>query len=158
MRPESSNELRPWQRWTVAGASWSLFLSGVLWLAVHYLWGAGGSGLPHPAEAWLMRWHGLSAPVGLFALGVVAAWHVQGGWRLRLQRASGLSLCALGAALVATGYALAYLVPESWRPGVGWGHAALGALAFGMGAAHARRRPAGMVQPCASTWAHPRSG
>lgn len=144
MRPEPDNTLQPWQRRTVVGAAWSLLLSGALWLAIHHLWGAGAGGLPHPLEAWLMRWHGLSAPAGLFALGIVAAGHVQGGWRLGLQRASGLALCALGAALVATGYALAYLVPEGWRPGVGWGHAAIGALAFVVGAAHARRRPAGI--------------
>ena len=41
MRPESSNALPRWQRWTIVGASWSLALSGLLWLAIHEAWGAG---------------------------------------------------------------------------------------------------------------------
>jgi hypothetical protein len=140
MRPASPNALPPWLRRTVIGSAWSLLLSGGLWLPVHYLWGAGAGALPLPLEMWLMRWHGLSVVVGLFAAGAVAAGHVRSGWQLGRQRASGLVLCTAGAIAVATGYALSYLVAESWRPGVGWVHAACGAAGFGIGVAHSRSR------------------
>jgi hypothetical protein len=137
VRP-SANPLPRWQRRVVVWGSWSLVLSGLLWIAVHYTFKAAGDGLPHPLEPWLMRWHALSAIVSLFAAGLVGAGHVQRGWQLRRQRASGLALCLAGAVVVISGYALAYLVSESWHAGVGIGHAALGAIAFGIGVAHWR--------------------
>jgi hypothetical protein len=136
----AANTLPRWQRRTVVWGAWSLTLSGVAWLAVHYGLSAPGDGLPHPLEPWLMRWHALSAVAGLFAAGLVGAMHVPRGWQLGRQRSSGLALCIGGAVVVISGYALAYLVPESWHAGVGIAHAALGVLAFGVGFAHARLR------------------
>ena len=116
----------------LVGSGAALLLSGALWLAVHHMVGAGAGELPHPLEAWAMRLHGLSAFAGLFVLGALAAAHVPQGWRWSHrprwagQRTSGLLLCGLAAALVATGYALYYFAPEAIRPGLGWAHAALG--------------------------------
>ena len=137
---EASNALPPWQRRTIVAAALCLLLSGVAWLPLHYLWGAGAGGLPHPLEAWLMRWHGLSAIAGFYAGGLVSAAHVARGWRLTWRRSTGLSLCVLGALLALSGYALWYLLPESWHAPAGWLHAALGVAAFAVGAAHVRRR------------------
>jgi hypothetical protein len=137
MLQPSLNTLPSWQRRTILGAVWSLSLSGLLWLPLHYRPGAGD--LPHPLESWLMRWHGLSAPVGLFAAGLLAAGHVRRGWQLNRKRLSGAVLVGSGATLVVTGYALAYLVPEPWRPGAGWLHSAVGTFAFLVAVAHARR-------------------
>jgi hypothetical protein len=135
----SANPLRRWQRRTLSAAAWALLLTGLAWFPVHYLWGAGAGELPSPAEPWLMRVHGLGVLVGLFALGVAAADHVPRGWRMGLQRASGAALCAAWALLAASGWALSYATPEAWRPWVGGAHAALGAAAFAIGVAHARR-------------------
>ncbi len=135
----SSNPLPGWQRRALVLSAWSLLLSGAAWLPVHYLWGAGAGQLPGPLEPWLMRWHGLAMLVGLWALGAVSPVHVPRGWRAFRQRASGLALCALAAALAASGYALAYLVPERWHAAVGWAHAGAGAVAFGLGSLHARK-------------------
>jgi hypothetical protein len=137
---EPSNALPAWQRRTVAATAACLLASGLAWLLVHYGAGDGAGGLPHPLEAWLVRWHGLSAVAGTFAGGLVAAGHVARGWSLGRSRASGLSLCVLGALLVLSGYALWYLVPEAWHAGAGWAHAATGVLAFGLGVLHARSR------------------
>jgi hypothetical protein len=139
-RPERNrlNPLLRWQRRTVYVAAVSLLLSGILWLPLHYCWGAGAGELPHPAELWLVRWHGLSAVVGLFAVGVVAAGHVSRGWNLRQRRASGFVVCALVGLAVATGYALSYFVPDSWAPAAGWAHATLGVAMVGLGAVHRR--------------------
>jgi hypothetical protein len=138
VRHGGANRLRRWHRRTLLATAASLLLSGLAWLPFHYLWGAGAGELPHPLEPWLMRWHGLSAMGGLFALGMIAAEHVPRGWRLHEQRRSGGTLLALAAALAATGYALWYLAPEAWHPAVGWLHTAAGLGATALGVAHAR--------------------
>jgi hypothetical protein len=134
------NPLPAWQRWTVIASALSLVVSGLGWLPLHHLWGAGAGELPNPLEAWILRWHGLSAVVGIFAAGVVSSGHVGRGWRTGSQRPSGLLICVLGGATIATGAVLSYLVSEGWRPGIGWAHAALGLAAFLAGLAHGWRR------------------
>jgi hypothetical protein len=132
------NPLPAWQRAVIVGAAIALLVSGLAWLPLHYLWGAGAGELPQPLESWLLRLHGLVAPLGLFAAGLVAAGHVPRGWRLRERRGSGVGLLILGCLVIASGYALAYLVPEAWHPAVGWAHAALGVVAFALGVVHRR--------------------
>ncbi len=131
------NPLKSWQYRALYAIVGLLAASGLLWLAVHYLWGAGAEQLPHPLEPWLMRLHGAAAFASLFMAGVLAAAHVPQGWRMttrspRLrqhkagQRRTGLALCALGVAVVFSGYLLFYFAPEDWRAAIGWSHAALG--------------------------------
>jgi hypothetical protein len=130
------NALEPWQGRFVIGSGVSLLASGLAWLPVHYLWGAGAGELPHPLEPWLVRWHGVSAVFGTFALGLVAAGHVSRGWRAGVKRGTGLAMCVLAGLLVASGCLLAYLVPETVRSALGLLHTGLGVLAFGLGAIH----------------------
>ncbi len=137
-RRRPSNPIGTWQRRVLLASAWSLLLSGVAWLPIHHLWGAGAGELPSPLEPWLMRWHGLAVLTGLFALGLVSAGHVPRGWRARRQRASGLVLCILWGLLALSGYGLSYLVSERWRGALGWAHAGAGMLAFAVGALHAR--------------------
>ena len=128
----STHHLARWQRLSVYAVGALLLATGVVWLALHYLVGAGTGELPHPLEAWALRLHGLAAFAGLFMLGVIAAVHVPHGWRLsrRLrwahQRGTGLTLCALAAALALSGYLLYYFAPEAIRPALGWLHTAVG--------------------------------
>lgn len=152
-----ANPLLSWQRTVVLVAAAALLVTGVAWLPFHYLWGAGTGELPHPLEAWLMRAHGLTAPLGLFAAGVVASSHVSRGWRLRQRRRTGLGLALLGGMVIVSGYALAYLVPESWHAAVGWGHTGLGVVAFGLGLVHRRlgRRARAEMQHASSSHADP---
>lgn len=144
---QSANPLVRWQRYSVIGAGLSLLLSGVCWIPVHYLLGAGVGELPHPVEPWLLRWHGLSAVAGVFALGLVAAGHMSRGWALRQRRSSGLALGLLAGAGVASGYAIAYLVPDSLRPVAGWAHAIMGFAIVGVGWAHRRTTKATVPLP-----------
>jgi len=122
------------QRLLVHSCGWLLLASGLLWLGVHYLAGAGAGALPHPMEAWTMRAHALAAWFAAFALGEVAASHVPRGWhttmrrRAATQRRLGLALCAMALLLVLSGYALMYLVSESSRPAWGWTHSATGVV------------------------------
>ena len=133
------NPLRGWQRRLLYATAGLLLASGLCWLAVHYLWGAGADQLPHPLEPWLMRLHGAAAFAALFLAGMLAAAHVPQGWRMSTrsphlrrrwagQRRTGLALCLLGAAGAVSGYLLYYFAPEPVRPVLGWAHAVLGLL------------------------------
>jgi len=121
-----------WQGLALYASGTLLLLTGLAWLAVHYIVGAGAGRLPHPLEAWSMRAHGLGAFAATFVLGVLAAAHVPQGLRLSHrrrwagQRRSGLTLCVLGGLLALTGYALYYFAPEAVRPVLGWTHAVVG--------------------------------
>lgn len=131
------NHFAGWRYRTLYGTAAALMLSGLSWLALHYLWGAGAGNLPHPMEIWWIRLHGAAGFAGLFMAGVLASAHVPQGWRLttrnlRLrhnnagQRRTGLALCGLGILAVLSGYLLYYFAPENVHALLGWGHAALG--------------------------------
>jgi hypothetical protein len=149
VRP-GSQHLSSHQRLLVHASGWLLLATGLAWLGLHYLVGAGAGQLPHPLEAWTLRAHALAAWVGAFTLGELAASHVPRGWhttmrrRAHTQRRLGLGLCVLAAALLLSGYALMYLVSEPSRAAWGWAHAAVGLvmtgvlIVHGSGALHRR--------------------
>lgn len=131
------NHLKSWQYRLLYLAVGALALSGVLWLVVHYLWGAGADNLPHPLEPWMMQLHGAAGFAGLFVAGMLSAAHVPQGWKMTtrspklryrkaIQRRTGLVLCFLGLAGIFSGYLLYYFAPGNIRPMLGWTHAALG--------------------------------
>ncbi|HMN84235.1 MAG TPA: DUF4405 domain-containing protein [Burkholderiaceae bacterium] len=132
----SLNRVAPWQRRLLHASAWLLAASGVAWLGIHYLWGAGAGELPHPLEPWLIRLHGAAAFAALFVAGVLSAGHIPNGWRLTApkmrradlagQRRTGLAMTTLGAAAVFSGYLLYYFAPEPVRPSLGWVHAIIG--------------------------------
>lgn len=135
----AAHHLARWHRLSVYAVGALLLLTGLAWLALHYLTGGGAGELPHPLEAWALRLHGLAAFGGLFVFGVIAAAHLPHGWRLSRrhrwahQRRTGLMLCALAATLTLSGYLLYYFAPEAVRPSLGWIHAGAGvAMAFAM--------------------------
>lgn len=132
--PPQAHHLPRWQRRGLYLTVAALTLTGLPWLVIHYTLGEGAGELPHPAEAWLMRLHGLAAFVGLFWFGVIAAAHIPRGWRMsaRLrwarQRSLGLFVTVLMTALALSAYAMFYLLPEAWHTPVGWLHAGIGTL------------------------------
>ena len=131
------NSLKRWQYWFLYFAVAILLASGAVWLAVHYLWGAGADLLPHPLEAWMMRLHGAAGFAGLFVAGILGAAHIPQGWRMTTriphwrdskanQRRTGIALSVLGGAGILSAYWLYYFAPETIRPALGWVHAAVG--------------------------------
>jgi hypothetical protein len=138
------HRLQRWHRLALFGVGSLLLLTGVVWLAVHYTIGAGAGELPHPAETWALRLHGLSAFAGLFVFGLLAAAHIPQGWRLTRrhrwvgQRTSGLWLSVLAGLLVLSGYALYYFASETMRPALGWAHSLVGGLMAVLIATHRR--------------------
>ena len=122
----------------------ALGASGLAWLLLHY--GREADALPSPAEAWLMRVHGLASMGALMGLGMVAGSHVPAGWRLSAQagrlaqRHSGLWLSGALALVVMLAYGLLYVVPEAWHEAAGWAHAGLALGVIGLWAWHRPRR------------------
>jgi hypothetical protein len=87
-----------------------LWLSGALWLLVHWLFpqhNAFGL-LPNPWEAPLVHLHGIIAVAAVFLFGWVGAAHIRARWSQSANRTSGLWLLGCGAVLVISGYALYY--------------------------------------------------
>lgn len=138
------HRLAAWQRVSIYAVGALLLITGAAWLALHYSVGAGAGELPHPAEVWLLRSHGLMGFAGLFLFGVLAAAHVPQAWRLTRrhrwarQRNSGMALCALAALLAASGYLLYYFSPEGVRAALGWTHTAVGVAMALLVATHRR--------------------
>ena len=97
-------------RTMVFGVSALLWLSGALWLLVHFAFPQHNEfgPLPHPWEPGLMRAHGILAVAAVFLLGWLAAEHIPAGWSRALRRASGLWLAGCTLVLVVSGYALYY--------------------------------------------------
>ena len=99
-----------------------LWVSGALWMLLHYLFpGHNEFGpLPNDYEAPLMRVHGLIAVAAVFLLGWLGASHMLARWSKWAGRPSGLWLLGAALVLILSGYGLYYTT--------GGLHAAAGAV------------------------------
>jgi hypothetical protein len=114
--------------------------SGVWWLCVHY---AGNVFAVAPdelhragQESLALKVHGATAFATLLALGAMSAHHVRRGWGLKRNRVSGSVVIAEFTLLIATGYALYYLVSDDTHAPVSVLHWALGLALAPMLIAH----------------------
>ena len=108
----------------------ALWLSGMLWLALHYLAARPNEfGVArHPLEAPVLLIHGIAALVALFVLGWFAARHAGAMSGRRHSRVSGWLLSAFLLLLAGAGCAQFFLVNDSWRAGVSLVHEICGAV------------------------------
>lgn len=137
------NRLPRWLHRVLLTSGALLLFSGLAWELLHDTLGAGSEAfaLPHPGEAWLMRLHGFALLAFTLALGGLGPVHVPRGWRQARRRPTGLVLIASALFLLASGYALSYLVSEEYRRALGLTHTAIGAAMAGILLWH--RRSAG---------------
>ncbi len=141
-RPVRTNPAPRWQRRLLDWPLLALLASGLAWIAVHYLIGAGTEeGLPHPSEPWLMKLHGAGGFAALIALGSFLSLHVPRGWRGGRRRASAIALLIGWAIAAGSAWMLYYAAPEDWRAVIGLLHAAVGSALGAILLAH-RRLPA----------------
>jgi hypothetical protein len=110
LRSGARTQMAAGLRVAVFAAGALLWLSGVLWLVLHYAFPQAGpfGPLPNPWAAAVMRVHGMLAVGGVFLLGWITAAHVTGRWRSARNRLSGLTLAASATVLIVSGYTLYY--------------------------------------------------
>ena len=127
----------PSLRATIYSVAALLWLSGAVWLVLHYT-------LPQPTpfgplpnawEAPLMRVHGLIAVCAVFFLGWMTAAHVTTRWTSDRNRRSGLLLGGTALLLVFSGYAL-YYATGSPHDAAALAHEVVGVLSPVAAAAH----------------------
>jgi FtsH-binding integral membrane protein len=126
----------------------ALWVSGILWLLLHYLYAKPGEfGVSrHPLEAPVVTTHGVLALIALFLLGWFTGRHasaVSSGRRL----VSGWILTVLMGALILSGCAQMFLTSADWQAAIAIVHEVLGAasllpvLAHGWRVSAAARAP-----------------
>ncbi|HEY6921923.1 MAG TPA: hypothetical protein VI653_00530 [Steroidobacteraceae bacterium] len=118
-----------------------LWLSGCMWLVVHFFFPAATDfgAAPNPLEPWLLRVHGWLAVGAVFLFGWITSGHISDRLRRSQNRVSGLSLAAFVSTLAISGYAL-YYTTDGLHDGAAVAHEALGALAIVFALAHWRVR------------------
>ncbi len=90
-----------------------LLITGLAWLAAHFLDDGSESGML--ALAWSMKLHGAAAMMSLSLFGMLWGPHIRNAWMRRRNRSAGAMLGTLTAVLVLTGYALYYVNGERMR-------------------------------------------
>ncbi|MFT5643624.1 MAG: hypothetical protein ACI83P_001171 [Janthinobacterium sp.] len=110
--------LERWQRHALYACIAALTASGLLWLGAHYFmrpvteFGESVS----PFEPWAMKLHGAAAMALPFLLGTMLNSHIRRALRAARNTASGWTMVAALALLVASGYCLYYVAGETTRP------------------------------------------
>lgn len=116
-------------RATLYGVGALLWVSGAVWLVLHYVYpqSTAFGPLPNPWEAPLMRAHGLIAVSGVFLVGWMMSAHVTARWPSERNRRSGLVLAGSVLLLILSGYAL-YYTTGSPHDAAALAHEAIGVL------------------------------
>jgi hypothetical protein len=124
-------------RATLYGVGALLWVSGAVWLVLHYVYPQSTpfGPLPNPWEAPLMRAHGLVAVCGVFLIGWMMAAHVTARWASERNRRSGLMLAGATLLLTLSGYAL-YYTTGSPHDAAALAHEAIGVLSPIVALAH----------------------
>ena len=107
----------PKLRYSVHGTFALLWLLGAsVFVLKHFFAVSGEFGTtPHPWQPTLLLMHGVVAVIATFLFGWVSGDHVAHTWRMRADRASGVWLLVLIAALIITGFAAFFVVDDSVR-------------------------------------------
>ena len=118
------------ERWSVWLTSLVTAATGILLLWMKYFmepvhqW----SVINHPWEPLVLKLHILSAPLLVFALGLIALQHVWEHIRERASRGrrSGFTVAFTAAAMVVTGYLIQVVTQEGWLRVIALGHIGVG--------------------------------
>ncbi len=109
--------LADWQKWLLCLSGGGLWLSGTVWVLLHYFGQIEGEFGPsvHPLEPLMIKLHGLVLIPALMGIGAMMVAHIPKGWTHRSQRLHGVSLLAVLGLLIASGYLLYYAGGERLR-------------------------------------------
>lgn len=137
------------ERWAVWLASAVVGLTGVVYAWMRYLlpplepWAA----IHHPLEPLVLKLHVVSAPLLVFALGLIAVRHVWQHIRLRVRpgRSSGLAGALVAIPMILSGYLIQVFTDRTILAVLAWVHVVAGVVylvALGLHHLAVRRLPA----------------
>ena len=126
MKPRQQTRLPRWQEWAVYTSLGLLMTTGVGWLIFDQWIRIAGDFGPehHPAERWTLIVHGVGAYAFLIIGGAMIPVHIQLGWRIGRNRASGVTLASGCVILALTALGLYYFgdeIARRWTSIVHWG-------------------------------------
>jgi hypothetical protein len=123
-----SFRLERWHRLSMYAVIAVLFISGALWLVVHYLLAVEGEygRVPHPLEHPAVIFHGACAMFGLFFVGSLLNLHMRRAHRAKRNRLSGWGMIAAMLGLTVTGFGLYYLSSDASHALWSWSHSVIG--------------------------------
>ena len=129
-----SLRLRKPYLWTLYIVSIGVWLSGAIWLVLHYFFRVKGQfGFKtNPGEIWFLTTHGGFAFASVFVFGLLWSSHVLAGWNMRWRRRSGGWLAGTTIFLTLTGYALYYIGSKDILEWTAIAHWAVGLAAFAL--------------------------
>lgn len=109
--------LTRWQILLLSISGSLLWLSGGLWLLLHYFGQIHGDfgPEPNPWQPWLLRLHGFVLIPTLLGVGGLLVVHVPMGWRSKAQRSTGVALLIVIGVLILSGYMLYYVGDDGVR-------------------------------------------
>jgi hypothetical protein len=119
------------RRLAVYGIAFAVWLTGAVWVLLHYFFMRQGpfGPSPHPVEFWSLVSHGAAAFASLWLFGLLWGIHIPIGWRSSRRRWSGGAMFAVAAWLILSGYMLYYVGSEQWMSAVAVLHWAFGLAA-----------------------------
>lgn len=110
--------MQPWEVWALYLSNLLVAATGIVYGALRYfVRPADPFAMVHPAQPLWQHLHILTAPVLVFAVGLIWSAHALGSLRkgVLARRSSGLSLVAALLPMVLSGYFLQVSVGETWR-------------------------------------------
>ncbi|MDT8370217.1 MAG: hypothetical protein RQ745_13505 [Longimicrobiales bacterium] len=110
--------MKPFEKWLLWISTALVGATGVAYFWVKYFmepaqpWDV----VAHPIEPWLLRAHIVTAPLLVFAIGLVTTNHIWKHFRsgTRAGRASGLTAMVVGGPMVVTGYLIQVITHPGW--------------------------------------------
>jgi hypothetical protein len=120
----------PFERWSILITAALVTVTGLVYAWMKYLFAPvePWSVINHPLQPLVLKLHILTAPLLVFALGLIAVRHV---WthireRVRTGRRSGWSLALTATAMIVTGYLIQAVTHERWLFWLAMAHLATG--------------------------------
>jgi hypothetical protein len=152
-RSTPTNRLTARARLLINATGLGLWLSGGVWLTLHYFLVRNGAFGPEhsAAEPWWMKIHGAFGFMALWTGGFLWRAHVVKGWRQNRKRWSGGVLIGIIFVLIASGYLLYYAGEDGPRAVISMTHWIIG---LGLALAYLIHRWLGTIKSAAERRTH----
>lgn len=126
------------ERWSVWGTSIAVLVTGVVYGWMKYFMEPLDpfAAINHPLQPWVLKAHILTAPLLIFAVGMITLRHIWQHYRCRvpLGRRTGIMTGLVIIPMILTGYLIQAITHQGWLTAMAVSHVAFG-LIYGLGLA-----------------------